>query len=97
MFGRWLSDKGCNADARQLAKWLGRSDSMDKGRQGMTMTTKWTQLAKALVREDDGQSLIEYALVAGIIALGAIAALTLLKNQIATAFNYIGNTLKNAV
>ena len=49
-----------------------------------------------LVNEEDGQNLIEYALIAGIIALGAIAAMTGLKNQIVNAFNSVGNQLANA-
>lgn len=49
-----------------------------------------------LVHEEDGQNLIEYALIAGIIALGAIVAMTGLKNQIVNAFNSVGNQLANA-
>ncbi len=49
-----------------------------------------------LVNEEDGQNLIEYALIAGIIALGAIVAMTGLKNQIINAFNSVGNQLQNA-
>lgn len=49
-----------------------------------------------LVNEEDGQNLIEYALIAGIIALGAIVAMTGLKNQISNAFNSVGNQLQNA-
>ena len=49
-----------------------------------------------LVNEEDGQNLIEYALIAGIIALGAIVAMTGLKNQIVNAFNSVGNQLANA-
>ncbi len=49
-----------------------------------------------LVNEEDGQNLIEYALIAGIIALGAITAMTGLKNQLINAFNTIGNQLQNA-
>ncbi len=49
-----------------------------------------------LVTEEDGQNLIEYALIAGIIALGAIVAMTGLKTQIVNAFTSIGNQLANA-
>ncbi len=58
-----------------------------------------TFMHNTLVRlgtEEDGQSLIEYALIAGIIALGAIVAMTGLKNQIVTAFGTISNQLSNA-
>jgi pilus assembly protein Flp/PilA len=47
--------------------------------------------------EDSGQDLIEYALVAALVGLGAIASITALKNSIATSFNSIGNALTNAV
>ena len=47
-----------------------------------------------LQREEDGGHLIEYALVAGVIALGAIASLTLVKTQIVAAFTKIETTLK---
>ena len=49
-----------------------------------------------LVNEEDGQNLIEYALIASIIAVGAIVAMTGLKNQIVIAFNTISNQLSNA-
>ncbi len=51
-------------------------------------------LLTRLRHEEDGGHLIEYALVAGIIALGAIAALTLLKTQIIAAFTKVANTLR---
>ena len=50
-----------------------------------------------LMNEEEGQNMIEYALVAGIIAVGAIVAMTAFKNQIATAFNSVGSQLANAV
>lgn len=50
-----------------------------------------------LKEEEDGGHLIEYALVAGIIALGAIASLTLLRTQIIAAFTKVAHTLKNSL
>ena len=55
------------------------------------------QLLNNLMTEDSGQDLIEYALVAALVGLGAIASITALKNSIATSFNSIGNALTNAV
>jgi pilus assembly protein Flp/PilA len=55
------------------------------------------KLLKSLAIEEDGQDLIEYALVAAIVALGAVGALRGLKNSIGSAFNSVGNTLTNAV
>ena len=53
-------------------------------------------LLNRLKQEEDGGHLIEYALVAGVIALGAIAALTLVKTQIVAAFTKVSTTLKSA-
>lgn len=49
--------------------------------------------ADGLVREDNGQDLIEYALIAAFIALGAIAAMGSLSNKIGSEFNKIGSSL----
>jgi pilus assembly protein Flp/PilA len=42
------------------------------------------------VREDDGQDLIEYGLLAAVVALGTVAAMELLVDDIGTSFNNIG-------
>lgn len=49
-----------------------------------------------LCRDESGQDLIEYALVAGLIGLGAIAALSGLGAKIRTLFGTVGGTLTNA-
>ena len=46
--------------------------------------------------QEDGQDLIEYALVVALIAFGAIAGMTGLAAKINTAFNTIGTTLTSA-
>lgn len=51
----------------------------------------------AIVREESGQDLIEYALVAGLIGLGAIVAMSGLGTKIGTAFTTVGNQLTSAV
>ena len=51
----------------------------------------------SLLRDDSGQDLIEYALVAGLIGLGAVVAMTGLAGKIETAFNTVGNNLASAV
>ena len=48
---------------------------------------------RALVRDESGQDLIEYALIAALIALGAIFSMGSLANQISNAFNAVGNSL----
>ncbi|HTZ58259.1 MAG TPA: Flp family type IVb pilin [Acidobacteriaceae bacterium] len=54
-------------------------------------------MLSALIRDESGQDLIEYALVAAIIALGATAAMSTLASNITSAFNKIGTSLSSAV
>ena len=54
-------------------------------------------IALRLMQDESGQNLIEYALVAGLVALGAVAAMTGLSTKIATAFNTVGSQLTNAM
>jgi len=51
------------------------------------------QLFKNLMNDESGQDLIEYALIAALIALGAIVAMGSLSTKISQEFNSIGNTL----
>lgn len=51
----------------------------------------------AFAKDESGQDLIEYALVAGLIALGAIGAMTGLSGKIGTAFNTVGNNLTDSI
>jgi pilus assembly protein Flp/PilA len=55
------------------------------------------QLLTNLVREESGQDLIEYALVAALVGLGSVASMSTLANSIANTFGGIGNTLSSAV
>jgi pilus assembly protein Flp/PilA len=49
-----------------------------------------------LVREEDGQDLIEYALLAAFIALAAVAAMTLVGSGVNNLFNKVNSDLTNA-
>jgi pilus assembly protein Flp/PilA len=51
------------------------------------------RLLTNLLNDDSGQDLIEYALVAALIALSAIGAMTALTNKINNEFNKVGNSL----
>jgi pilus assembly protein Flp/PilA len=51
----------------------------------------------SFVKDESGQDLIEYALVAGLIGLGAVVAMTGLSGKISNAFNAVGSGLTNAV
>jgi len=50
-------------------------------------------LLRRLLREDSGQDLIEYALIAALVALAAITAMKGLSNKISSEFNTIGSSL----
>jgi len=50
-------------------------------------------LLKKLVRDTEGQDLIEYALLASVIALGVTAAMMFLRNQLNSEFSSIGNSI----
>jgi pilus assembly protein Flp/PilA len=54
------------------------------------------QILSGLINDESGQDLIEYALVAAIIALGATAALTTVSKDITAIFTKIGTTLTTA-
>lgn len=51
----------------------------------------------SLLQDESGQDLIEYALVAGLIGLGAVVAMTTLSTTIGNAFASVGDQLTNAV
>ncbi len=54
-------------------------------------------LLKNLIAEESGQDLIEYALVAALVGLGSIAAMTGLASSITNTFSGVGTALTNAV
>ena len=53
-------------------------------------------LLTKLVAEDSGQDLIEYALVAALVGLGAVASMRGLATSISNTFGGIGTALANA-
>jgi pilus assembly protein Flp/PilA len=61
---------------------------------------KGTQMIPCILNflvDESGQDLIEYALIAALVALGAVAAMRSLSNNVGKTFNSIGNSLTNAV
>jgi pilus assembly protein Flp/PilA len=50
-----------------------------------------------LLDEDSGQDLIEYVLVAALLALGAVVAMKGLSAKISTTYNSIGSSVTSAV
>jgi pilus assembly protein Flp/PilA len=45
------------------------------------------------IRDDDGQGLVEYALIIAVIAIAVIVAMVFLRDQIENIFSNIGNNL----
>jgi pilus assembly protein Flp/PilA len=50
-------------------------------------------LLRRLLKEEEGQTLVEYGLLVALIALVVIAALTILGQKVANTFNSINATL----
>jgi pilus assembly protein Flp/PilA len=61
-----------------------------------TMLKLYIKLQNLMAREE-GQDLVEYALVVAVIALGATAAMGTLAGNIVTAFGTIGTKLGTAI
>ena len=52
-------------------------------------------IVQDLMNHEEGQDLVEYALVVALIALGAIAGMSALAGGINSAFDHISTTLSN--
>ena len=55
------------------------------------------QQASRFVRDEDGVTAIEYGLIAALIAVGIIAALSTIGKDLATVFSTIADDLNSAV
>jgi pilus assembly protein Flp/PilA len=55
------------------------------------------QNLKDLLKQDEGQDLVEYALVVALIALAATAGMKTLASDISNAFSTVGTTLNGDV
>jgi len=55
------------------------------------------EVLRSLHQDESGQDLIEYALVAALIAFAAVAAMQTLAKQINNAFSTIGSKLTSAL
>jgi pilus assembly protein Flp/PilA len=64
---------------------------------GANTMNRTTHSMTNLVKGESGQGLIEYALIAGLIGLVAVLAMTATGSQISAAFSSISNTLASAI
>lgn len=58
---------------------------------------KTLDLIRAFARDEDGVTAIEYGLLAALISVMIIAGATTAGTQLASIFNYIGNSLSTAM
>ena len=54
---------------------------------------KMQVLKDAMIQDESGQDLVEYALVVSLIALGATASMSTLATKFSTAFSSVGSKL----
>ncbi len=59
--------------------------------------SRMLEVLRGLHQDESGQDLIEYALVAALIAFAAVAAMQTLAKQINNAFSIIGSKLSSAL
>jgi len=52
---------------------------------------------KSLLKKEDGQDLLEYALIAALIALAAVLSLRALSNSASDGLSTIGNSVTSSV
>ncbi len=53
-------------------------------------------MIKSLIRDESGATAIEYGLIAGLVSIAIIAALTLLGGNLSTLFNTVATTVSSA-
>jgi pilus assembly protein Flp/PilA len=83
-------DVGLRSTSHLQARWKRK-----KERKGANLK-HFKELIENLIADDTGQDLIEYALVAALIGLGAVYSIGSLKNSLANTFNKVGSQLTNA-
>lgn len=71
-------------------------DAFATNRTGDTVMKKIFEIVKNIVREDEGASMVEYAVGVGFIAAAVIAGVTLFGGKLTSAFTSIGNTVDAA-
>ena len=59
------------------------------------MTRLWTAYQSRFLKDEEGASMVEYALLVALIAVVVIAAALFLGEQISQKFSEVGNTLES--
>jgi len=57
------------------------------------MLRLWTAFQSRIIREEEGASMVEYGLLVALIAIVAIAAVTLVGNAVSTNFSDVATSL----
>ncbi len=57
------------------------------------MLRLWTAFQSRIIREEEGASMVEYGLLVALIAIVAIAAITLVGTAVSDNFNSVANSL----
>ncbi|MDK1290989.1 MAG: Flp family type IVb pilin [Actinomycetota bacterium] len=57
------------------------------------MLRLWTALQSRIVREEEGATMVEYALMVALIAIVAIAAVTLIGTNVTSKFFEVGSAV----
>jgi pilus assembly protein Flp/PilA len=55
------------------------------------------KLIRRFVKEEEGQALVEYALIIGLISVVAIAALSLVSGTVGDMFDSVSNSISSAL
>lgn len=61
------------------------------------MITYYYLILKSYLEQEEGQDLIEYALIAGLLALAAVAALTALSGSIQSMWTALSDAVASAI
>lgn len=63
----------------------------------MLYVVSWIQAQMAALRREEGQDLVEYALLLGLIALIAIASVVTMGQQISTTLSSLASSISSAL
>ncbi len=91
-----MRGRGRNEATRSQTTRTGEVLRSGKYLNGLGQEEHMVQLFNALMIDESGQDLAEYAILIGLIALAVIVAVRLLGDTIGNVFNDIGSTLSTA-